>query len=386
MKKSRIFKNKFALSERYLPESLIARTQQVRDVADLLEPVLYNVEPQNAIIAGKKGTGKTTVVRCVLRKLNDVITNEKLNVFTVFLNCENINTTSQIILEAVNCISPETEVPKTGLSIGEYYGILWGALNKKNSSLIIVFDNIEFLKNYNMLQTLASAGENMYLKDNVFIGVIGISDDLFFSEKFNSRIGRSLKQKDIIFPSYNQKQISDILLSRSVVAFEDNVIAEDVISLCAALSMKKGYAHRALSLLEKAGEIAENKNESVITYEHIYLANDELNSKVFFESLKNLPIHSKLVLLSIIDLVEDLDDKVTTGQVVSKYQNMCSKINLNPLGRTSVSKIVSDFDMQRIISAPVRSRGRYGKTRLISIKNINQIKEVLSCDYRLNDL
>ena len=175
-------------------------------------------------------------------------------------------------------------------------------------------------------------------------------------------------------------------MSRSVVAFEDNVIAEDVISLCAALSMKKGYAHRALSLLEKAGEIAENKNESVITYEHIYLANDELNSKVFFESLKNLPIHSKLVLLSIIDLVEDLDDKVTTGQVVSKYQNMCSKINLNPLGRTSVSKIVSDFDMQRIISAPVRSRGRYGKTRLISIKNINQIKEVLSCDYRLNDL
>ena len=385
-KKSRIFKNKSALHERYLPESLIEREQQIKDIADLLEPVLYNAEPQNAIISGEKGTGKTTVLRLILRDLNEVISREKLNLYTVFLNCEKISTASQVILEIINYISPETEVPKTGLAIGEYYNILWDVLNKKHSQIIIVFDNVEFLKDYNVLQTLALAGENMHIKEDVFIGIIGISNDLFFSEKLDTRITRSLKQKNLIFPPYDQKQISDILLRRSTLVFEDSVIDENVISLCSALSIKKGYVHRALALLEKAGNIAESKNELPITNKHIYLANDELNSEVLFESLKSLPIHSKLVLLSIIELAKELDDKITTGQVVSKYEKLCSKIDLNPLGRTSVSKIISNFDMQRIISAPVRSRGRYGKTRLISVKNINEIKKALSSDYRLSDL
>ena len=142
-KKSRIFKNKSALYERYLPESLIEREQQIKDIADLLEPVLYNAEPQNAIISGEKGIGKTTVLKLILRDLNEVISREKLNLYTVFLNCEKISTTSQVILEILNFISPETEVPKTGLSIGEYYNVLWDVLNKKHSWMHIVFQGLK---------------------------------------------------------------------------------------------------------------------------------------------------------------------------------------------------------------------------------------------------
>lgn len=385
-KKSRIFKSKVALSERYLPENLIEREQQIKEIADLLEPVLHNIGSQNTIISGKKGTGKTTVLKLILKDLNEVIENEKLKIATLFLNCEKISTTSQAILEIINSISSETEVPKTGLSIGEYYKILWDALNKKRFSIIVVFDNIEFLKDHKLLSVLALAGENMHVSDEIFIGIIGISNNIFFSEKLDTSITRSLDPKNIMFPPYDQKQIAEILLNRSALAFEDNVIEESVISLCSALSVKEGYVHRGLTLLEKAGTIAENRDETVITNKHVYLANDELDSEVLFESLNSLPIHSKLVLLSILELAKELDDKITTGQVVSKYEKLCSKIELNPLGRTSVSKIISDFDMKRLISAPVRSKGRYGKTRLISIKNTDKIQEALSYDYRLNAL
>ena len=60
---------------------------------------------------------------------------------------------------------------------------------------------------------------------------------------------------------------------------------------------------------------------------------------------------------------------------------LCKKTNLRPLTQRRVSDIVSELDMLGIINAKVISKGRYGRTREISLitpTTVNlKIKEIL---------
>lgn len=382
-----IFRNRSVLSSQYLPDQLVGREEQVKEMASLIRPVLHHGEPVNALISGKKGTGKTTVVRFVLKQLTGTIEKEGLNVVPVFINCRKINTTSKIILEILDKVSPETEVPKTGLSMGKYYRALWKALNEKRTTIIVVFDEIEALKNHSILYDLSHAGENMSIEDDIFIGIIGIADDMFFSGRIEQNIVSSLQHRNIVYPPYSKVQIEQILNGRCAIAFEEDVVDKEVIPLCAELSREEHDSGKSLRLLERAGDIADSSNAEKVTENHVLIANEEMGDNYLVSSLENLPIHSKLVLLSIIRLTRELNDKITTGQIETLYRKFCDRIGTNPLGRTSVSGIVSEFDMKGIISAPVRSRGRYGKTRLVSMrKNPQKIENTLYSDYRLKEL
>ena len=382
-----IFKNRASLSPRHLPDRLVGREKQVTELASLMRPVLHQGEPANVLISGIKGTGKTTIVRFVLKQLSANIEKKGLNVVPVFINCRKINTTSRIILEVLNKVSPETEVPRTGLSMGKYYRALWKALNEKRATIIVVFDEIEVLKDKNIFYELSHSSVNMSIEEDIFIGIIGISDDIFFYPKVEQTVVSALQYRNIVFPPYSEEEVEQILNDRCKIAFVEDVVDGGVVPLCAELSGEEHDCGKALNLLEKAGDIADITNEEKITEKHVLLANEEMGEKDLLTSLENLPTNSKLVMLNIIRLSEELNEKITTGQIEMLYRKFCDRIGTNPLGRTSVSGIVSEFDMRGIISAPVRSRGRYGKTRLISIKkNPKKMKTILYRDYRLKEL
>ncbi|MCD4820948.1 MAG: AAA family ATPase [Methanococcoides sp.] len=65
-----IFKNRASLSPRHLPDRLVGREKQVKELASLMRPVLHQGEPANVLISGIKGTGKTTIVRFILKQLS----------------------------------------------------------------------------------------------------------------------------------------------------------------------------------------------------------------------------------------------------------------------------------------------------------------------------
>lgn len=198
-----IFRNRASLSPRYLPDRLVGREKQVAELASLMRPVLHHGEPANVLISGIKGTGKTTIVRFVLKQLNANIEKKDLSVVPIFINCRKINTTSKVILDILNKVSPETEVPRTGLSMGKYYRALWKALNEKRTTIIVVLDEIEALKDKNILYELSHAGENMSIKEDIFIGIIGISDDIFFYGKTEQTVVSALQYRNIVFPPYS---------------------------------------------------------------------------------------------------------------------------------------------------------------------------------------
>ena len=376
-----IFRKRFALSTKYIPENLIARDQQINDIVNLVRPVLSQGEPKNAMIFGKTGTGKTVVVKYVLKKLNDKMKSEHLNISSVFINCRAVNTTTRIIFEILDVVAPDIKFQRGGLPISEYYNLLWKELNQKQLSIIIVFDEIDHLKDYNILYNLSRAGENHNINIENSIGVIGISNDLFFGEKIEPRIVSSLSCRDFIFPPYDATQLIKILNDRAEIAFQNDVLDDAVIPVCAAYSAQEhGDARKALMILENAGEVAERKNEKKVREYHVKEGYEMLNIDCLLEMVKTLPLQSKVILYSIIKLIQN-KDRITTGEVENKYKEVGSVISCRILGRTSISKLIAELEMIGLINANIEYRGRYGKTRLISsCKESKKIMSILLTD------
>ena len=69
----------------------------------------------------------------------------------------------------------------------------------------------------------------------------------------------------------------------------------------------------------------------------------------------------------------------TTGEVYSKYQFFCKKINIDPLTQRRISGLLNELDTQGLINAKIVNHGRHGRTKRISCLIPNeQIKHLLS--------
>ena len=76
---SNIFKDKTPLDHRFLPEKLVHREEQIRQIAKYWVDVLNNVTPSNVTLYGKTGTGKTAASKFAREQLLDVA--QRKNVF-----------------------------------------------------------------------------------------------------------------------------------------------------------------------------------------------------------------------------------------------------------------------------------------------------------------
>ena len=228
------------LSPGYVPKRLIARDEQIKKVANLFAPVLSLNPPHNSIIYGKTGTGKTVVVKYVYSKLHEEIEKNKVktNIKNILVNCQRFNTSVKAIISILNKIDLEYNVPAHGLSLNDYYAKLYNLLNKKNLSIIVILDEIDQLKDQDILYGLSRASENQDIDVGIFIGIIGITNDTNFAEILDPRIISSLRKFDIVFPPYDADQLSLILRDRAI-AFKEGVLTNSVIPLCSAYSAQE---------------------------------------------------------------------------------------------------------------------------------------------------
>lgn len=358
----RIFNKRFVLLPDYVPERLIGRDEQIRQVASALSPALSGDKPHNVFIYGKTGVGKTAVTKYVLIELDKEVKKRGVNVKSVFINCNQINTTTRIIKRICNVVSPEFEIPSTGIATSEYYDKLWKILNDFGGITIVVLDEIDKLRGESILYNLLRARENMDITEG-FISIIGISNDLTYKERIDPRVISSFGSREYVFPPYNALQLQKILEDRVKIGFREGALEEGVIPLCSALAAQEhGDARKALMLLEYAGEIAVEKGKDKVGEEDVWDAQKMLEMDKIIETVSTLPYHQKLVLQAILNEGKE----ATTNDVYIAYRKICEMNSLKPLTKIRISNFISELEMLGLINAREIYKGRYGHTRIIS--------------------
>ncbi|RLG85934.1 MAG: cell division control protein Cdc6 [Thermoprotei archaeon] len=362
---SSIFINREVLRPDYIPDELPHREEQIARLGSILAPALQGARPSNVFIYGLTGTGKTAVTKFVLKKLKQKALQLGVNVISCYVNVRQDDTTYRVILRLSECLG--LRLPFTGLSTAEAYRRFIEALDAKSAIFISVLDEIDFLvrkQGDELLYRLTRGNEELAHSK---ITVVGITNDIKLVENLDPRVRSSLGEVEIVFPPYNAVQLEDILRQRAKLAFRPGVLGEGVIQLCAALAAREhGDARRALDLLRVAGEIAEREGSSKVLLEHVYKARMEIERDRVSEVVQTLPLHGKLILYSILSITRG-QGSATTGEVYNYYRALCRRLGIESVTQRRASDIISELDMLGVINARIVSRGRYGKTRIISL-------------------
>jgi cell division control protein 6 len=357
-----------------MPEILPHREKEINDIATVLVPALRGETPSNVFIYGKTGTGKTAVTKFVgnelLKKGNE--TNKKVKF--IYINCEVVDTQYRLLQNIANHFINEwnDHIPFTGWPTDEVYSKVKSMMDKEKCVTVIVLDEIDKLKGDEALYSLSRI--NSELK-NARVSVIGISNDLKFTEFLDPRVKSSLGEENMIFYPYDAEQLMDILKDRVEIALKPNMIEQDVVPLCAALSAQEhGDARRALDLLRVSAELAERDNSNIISRNHVKIAQNKIELDRIIEVVRTLPTQSKFILFSIILIDKEskklgIKQAMTTGEVYDVYKEICKKTRYNCLTQRRTADLISELDMLGIITARVISKGRHGRTREIQMSS-----------------
>ena len=358
----------------YMPEILPHREKEINDLATVLVPALRGETPSNVFIYGKTGTGKTAVAKFVGKELLKKGKETHTNVNFIYINCEVVDTQYRLLQNIANHFINEwnDHIPFTGWPTDEVYSKVKSMMDKENGVTVIVLDEIDKLKGDEALYNLSRINGEL---ENAKVSVIGISNDLKFTEFLDPRVKSSLGEENMVFYPYDAEQLQDILHDRVEMALKPGLIEGEVIPLCAALSAQEhGDARRALDLLRVSAEVAERSNSLKITRHHVKTAQNKIEIDRIIEVVRTLPSQSKLIIYSII-LLDKQNKKagrtqaMTTGEVYEIYKELCKKTRYNCLTQRRTADLISELDMLGIITARVISKGRHGRTREIQMSS-----------------
>lgn len=396
-----IFRNKAVLQSNYNPDKIPHRESYLKDIAKILAPALRRERPSNLFIYGKTGTGKSLCVNYVINKMKNISQAREIPMKMILINCKLrkvADTEYRILLEILKQLGKE--MPSTGVSTNDLYKELYKLIDAQKRTVILVLDEIDSLIKkagdeilYNLTRI------NPELKSSE-ICIVGITNDLTIMDTVDARVKSSLNEEELVFLPYNAVQIQDILKDRADEAFNDSVLDEEVIPRCSAYSAREhGDARRALELLRFAGELAEREGAIKVLSQHIDNADKKTERNRIVDIIKSQPKQFQLVNYAIIktsmkekhNLVTNkktlIIEPTTTGAVYDYYNRLAKDLGVPTLTLRRISDIIIELDVLGLINVKIVSKGRYGRTRFITIdlpKTLfNEILDILKEDLNI---
>ncbi len=394
LKTPSIFKrDRDILRASYIPEKLLHRDDQISQIASILVPALRGERPSNILIFGKTGTGKTATAKYMSKEITKAAQSDltKFNdVVYIYINCEIVDTQYGVLQNIGNRFIKDFDerIPPTGWATERVYYKLKDEMDSKPRVCIVVLDEIDRFVHKtgdDALYRLTKINDEF---ENAKMCLIGISNNMKFTELLDPRVRSRLGDEKMVFPPYDADQLRDILAQRAELAFAENVVDPNVLSLCAAVEAnEQGDARSALDLLRVSAELAERNRDTQVTEQHVYKAKNKIELDCVIEAVRTLPLQSKVILLGILMNEEIGQLKLTTGDVYATYKELCRKTGLSMVTQRRVTDLISELDMMGIISARVKSFGRGGRTKeIVSSVPLLETKSVLLRDPMIETL
>ncbi len=390
MQKPTIFKDKTLLDPRYMPplSKIVDRKKEMNMILNRLKPLLD--DPLNysfrCIINGSIGVGKTLIVSRIAEKFKEEANSHDGNIEIVRVSCAYRDEIQvmQLILSQLAKKGYNTYFPSRGVGYGELLMFLQNFLESNRIHLVLILDDIDRFvergsKTTPLLYSLTRFNDASTYS-LLSLVLITVSEQTIAKIRLDPAV-RDFLYDIIEFKDYDVASLVEILKVRASEALYPNAFEDDILWMIANIS--DGKARKAISILNSAAQYAFDSMEAKITPEHVRIVVAEYKERVesfnIFE-LENLPLHTKIFLLSIVlSLKEDGTVNTPMGRVMKYYKILCEEYGVKPKSRPSLNRDIKTLQLSGFIEADVRNVPSGGRTTYFSVNliSLNKLEKEL---------
>lgn len=355
-----LYANRTALTINYQPETVVERNSEIQELANALNGVRQGWAPDNIIVYGKTGVGKTAVTNHVLDILE---THVELTRVQVTCSTASSYRTAITIVNQLRADTSRDRLPERGLAEDQVYDALYDELDTRDQPAVIVMDEIDNLSDDDkILYELPRARAKGHLNGDTYVGVIGISNDFTYRENLSPKVKDSLAEKEVHFQPYNAPQLQSILSDRVGIALKDEKVLDDgVIPLCAGLASKDhGSARQAIELLKETIDIANERGHSKITEGHVNDARNRVDKNQIRDAVSNLTDHTLFSLIALGYESEARNKAVRRKHIYERYTKLANLNSVDALGYRSVCDHLDELALEGFAEKRTVNRGEGG--------------------------
>ncbi|MFD1512495.1 orc1/cdc6 family replication initiation protein [Halomarina rubra] len=360
-----VFADKSVLREEHQPNEILERDEEIDEYRHALRDVLFGNDPENVMIYGKAGLGKTAVTMYMMDALlAEVETREAaddLSVHTV--NC-NGKSLFIVVRTLVNELLPAdaSPFPRRGLGTGDAFETLYDQLDRIGGTHLFVFDEIDHIDDANtLLYELPRARSNGHI-EKARLGLIGISNNYTFRKSLSPKVKDTLMEVEIAFSPYNATELQTILQDRAEDAFVEGGYDQSAIRAAAAIAAQDvGNARQSIDLLRVGAEVAEKNGDSKVTDTHVSRARSLVQRGRLRNRISDQTKHAQYVLEAVARLERDGQTPARSKQIMTTYEGVARSWGTDPLTTLkSIQGHLSELHMLGFFSQHERNEGRSG--------------------------
>ncbi len=364
---SSIIKDSTKLSFEYVPDNLIHREEQMKQLEMLFRPMVMEGRGCSAFLSGGVGTGKTATAKRFCEDMSRYCARTSKLMDYAFVNCRIRNTEYSVLLYLVRHFDPG--FPERGFSAEEMLRSFRTHIENSARPMMVVLDEVDMLlKNNSKNIVYQMMRMNDELKKSS-VSLMMISQGSISELLDEASISTFKRANTVRFDRYSTIDLKEIIEARAKEALVPNSLGVEEISLLAEIASQYGDARFAIELIERSASIAESEDVGRITADDIRTANAMIYSDVSENKLKDLDVNRKLALLAISRAIKS-STYISITSAEKTYSVVCEEYDQVARKHTQFWTYVQDMEHMGLLSTEVKSEIEGGRVTYISIPNI----------------
>lgn len=254
-----VLRSETYLNTSYQPEKPVGRDTEINRIVKALRPLTQSRNPENLLVYGPAGVGKTTCIQHVFDQLEN-----ETSVKAVYINAWQYNTRPSLLTELL--IQLGYPAPRKGHPVDELLSKIREWLDK-NRGIAVAIDEFDQLQEdgeviYD-LQLLNQEADNP-------LGTILVSNKPPTTLRFDQRSQSRLSMQTLQFNPYPTHQLEKILEKRVEQSFRPGTVPDQVIEkIASTVAESSGDCRKALETLLRAGRKADQTGANELKPEHV---------------------------------------------------------------------------------------------------------------------
>jgi cell division control protein 6 len=364
---SRIIRDSGRLSFEYVPEKLIHREEQMRQLAMLFRPMVNEGVPCTALLSGGVGTGKTATARRFCEDTARHCAKEGRPIDHIMINCRVRSAEYGVLLHLVRHF--DRGFPDRGFSAAEMLRSFRSHVEKGARPMIVVLDEADMLLkggSRDLVYQLMRMNEEL---KGASLSMMLIAQRPVGELLDEASISSFRRANNVRFERYTASELREIIAARAEEALHPGTLGDGEADLLAEIAAQYGDARFAIELIERSASIAESGDAGRITADDIRSANAMIYSDVSESRLRDLDINRKLTLLAIARAIKT-DPYVNMTAAKKTYGVVCEEYGQTARKHTQFWTYVQDLERANVLTTEVRNEPDGGRVTRISVPNI----------------